>query len=86
MIRSTGSPAPRQTGRNVLTTKRPEILSALASAGIPEDSKEAHAAQLWAAAILRARDAWADRCRGGRRYQEQYDEPRQLNRLGGRHG
>ena len=56
--------------RGTITLRRPEILSALAGAGIEGDSEEGRAAQVWAASILKARDAWADVNRQGRRYSD----------------
>jgi len=65
--------APQATALNVerrvtLTTRRPEIISSLATAGIDPSSDEGMAAQVFAASILKARDAWADLNRHGRRY------------------
>ena len=53
-----------------LTTRRPEIISALVGAGISQDSEEGMSAQVWAAALLKARDLWADSNRHGRRYSD----------------
>jgi hypothetical protein len=62
--------APNVERRAVLTTRRPEIISSLATAGIDPNSDEGRSAQVWAAAILKARDAWADSNRHGRRYSD----------------
>lgn len=65
-----GATAQNVERRAVLTTRRPEILSALAGAGIDKDSEEGLDAQVWAASILKARDAWSDLNRNGRRYSD----------------
>lgn len=65
-----GATAQNVERRAVLTTRRPEILSSLATAGIDPSSDEGLAAQVWAASILKARDAWADLNRQGRRYSD----------------
>ncbi len=66
-----GATAQNVKGRRaVLTTRRPEIISSLATAGIEPTSDEGMAAQVFAAAILKARDAWADVNRHGRRYSD----------------
>jgi len=62
--------APNVERRAVLTTRRPEIISSLATAGVDPNSDEGLAAQVWAAALLKARDAWADSNRHGRRYSD----------------
>lgn len=65
-----GATAQNVNGRRVLTTRRHDIISSLATAGIEPSSDEGMAAQVFAAAILKARDAWADLNRHGRRYSD----------------
>lgn len=65
-----GATAQNVERRAVLTTRRPEIISSLATAGIDPNSDEGLSAQVFAAALLRARDAWADQNRHGRRYSD----------------
>lgn len=64
------SAAQNSERRTLLTVRRPEIISALVGAGISENSDEGRAAQVWAASMLQARDAWADANRHGRRYSD----------------
>ncbi len=65
-----GQTALKRERRAVLTTRRPEIISALAGAGISPNSDEGLSAQAWAASLIKARDAWADTNRHGRRYSD----------------
>lgn len=62
--------APNVERRAVLTTRRPEIISSLATAGIDPSSDEGLAAQVFAASLIKARDTWADLNRNGRRYSD----------------
>lgn len=65
-----GQMALNRERRVTLTTRRPEIISALAGAGISPNSDEGLGAQAWAASLIKARDAWADANRHGRRYSD----------------
>ncbi len=67
---NSGASAQNGERRTLLTVRRPEIISALVGAGISENSDEGRAAQVWAASMLKARDAWADVNRHGRRYSD----------------
>jgi hypothetical protein len=65
-----GHTALKRERRAVLTTRRSEIVSSLAAAGIDPNSDEGRAAQVWGNALLRSREAWAEEHRHGRRYSD----------------
>lgn len=57
-----------------LTTRRPEVVSALQAAGVPLNSDEGMKAQAWGAALLCSRDAWLNA------NQRKLPNPQQLER------
>ena len=65
-----GRTALKHERRAVLTTRRSEIVSSLAAAGIDPNSDEGRAAQVWGNALLRSREAWSEEHRCGRRYSD----------------
>ena len=65
-----GHTALKRERREVRTTRRSEIVSSLAAAGIDPDSVEGRSAQVWGNALLRSREAWAEVNRSGRRYSD----------------
>lgn len=69
LIRNGASPAPeRREGRVRLTVRDPRFETLLAGRDLGEDDID-HLRH-WGQALLRARDAWADTNRGGRRYSD----------------
>ncbi len=70
-------------GRATLTARNPLIENALQAADF--DGETIQQATRWGNALLRARDAWADENRRGRRYSDATAE-RQPNSLGYRKG
>ncbi len=66
-------------GRATLTVRNPLVDSALAAAHF--DGETIQEAARWGNALLRARDAWADQYRKGRRYSDATGE-RHQNSLG----
>lgn len=82
---ATGNATPeKREGRVRLSPRRPQFIESML-AGISIDGFDIDETRRFGNALLRARDAWADRYRAGRRYSDDTAD-RQPNSLGYRKG
>lgn len=75
-------------GRKLLTSRNPLTEQTLQASNISLDGHSLEAVRRWGNALLKARDAWADSNRHGRRYSDR-DAPgetiRRANSFGAKH-
>lgn len=75
----------RLGGRATLTVRDPLIEQTLLAGNIPLDDPNIESVRRWSNALLKARNAWADENRHGRRYSDR-EAPRANSNGGRTHG
>ena len=64
----------------------PLLKEVIATANVSFDQRTVNETALWANALLRSRDAWADKARNGKRYRDRDDDDRRpYQNRGGRY-